>query len=187
MGGRIFTKAKMKRRIAEVEASIERYLDQLDEADDAAPAEDARPIKDKIAALEAEMDRLKKLEVRMLDATDEQLSLTDPDARSMKSRGNGIVGYNVHAAVDVTTHLIVAHDVTNAGIDRRNSVQWRPGNGGASVRHVKTMDGIDVPDQDNSKMSVLDESSCAGVQHEASHQPRRNQETHRSDLTSSLA
>ena len=114
-----FTKAKMKRRIAEVEASIERYLDQLDEADAAAPAEDTRPIKDKIAALEEEMDRLKKLEVRMLEAPDQQLSLTDPDARSMKSRGNGIVGYNVQTVVDVQTHFIVAHDVVNAGVDRR--------------------------------------------------------------------
>jgi len=114
-----FTKAKMKRRIAEVDAGIARYLDQLDAADDAAPAEDQRPIQEKIAALEEEMDRLKKLEVRMLKAPDEQLSLTDPDARSMKSRGNGVVGYNVQAAVDVETHLIVAHDVTNAGIDRR--------------------------------------------------------------------
>ena len=61
-----FTKAKMKRRIAEVEASIERYLDKLDETDESAFAEDTRPIKHKIAALEEEMDRLKKLEVRML-------------------------------------------------------------------------------------------------------------------------
>ena len=65
------------------------------------------------------MDRLKKLEVRMLDAPDQQLSLTDPDARSMKSRGSGIVGYNVQTAVDVSSHLIVAHEVTNSGIDRR--------------------------------------------------------------------
>ena len=114
-----FTRAKMKRRIAEVEASIERYLDKLDAADQAAPAEDTRPIKDKIAALEEEMDRLKKLEVRMLESPDQQLSLTDPDARSMKSRGNGIVGYNVQAAVDVDRHLIVAHEVTNTGVDRR--------------------------------------------------------------------
>ena len=63
-----FTRAKMKRRIAEVEAGIERYLDKLDSADQAAPAEDARPIKDKIAALKEEMDRLKKFEVRMLEA-----------------------------------------------------------------------------------------------------------------------
>ena len=114
-----FTRAKMKRRIAEVEASIERYLDQLDSADDAAPPDDKRPIQDKIAALTEEMDRLKKFEVRMLEAPDKQLSLTDPDARSMKSRGGGIVGYNVQTAVDVDSHLIVAHEVTNAGSDRQ--------------------------------------------------------------------
>ena len=114
-----FTRAKMKRRIAEVEASIDRYLDKLDGADQAAPPEDLRPIKEKIVVLEQEMDRLKKLEVRMLEAPDQQLSLTDPDARSMKSRGSGIVGYNVQAAVDVDHHLIVTHEVTNVGIDRR--------------------------------------------------------------------
>ena len=114
-----FTKAKMKRRIAEVEASIERYLEQLDEADTSAPTEDQHRIKDRIAALTEEMDRLKKLEVRMLESPDEQISLTDPDCRSMKSRGAGIVGYNVQTAVDVETHLIVAHEVTNVGLDRR--------------------------------------------------------------------
>jgi transposase len=113
-----FTRAKMKRRIAEVDASIERYLDQLDVADEAAPPQDTRTIEDKIAALKEEMDRLKKFEVRMLEAPDQQLSLTDPDARSMKSRGSGMVGCNVQTAVDVDTHLIVVHEVTNAGIDR---------------------------------------------------------------------
>ena len=109
----------MKRRIAEVEASIERYLDQLDSSDDAEPPKDTRTIEEKIAALKEEMDRLKKFEVRMLEAPDQQLSLTDPDARSMKSRGSGIVGYNVQTAVDVDSHLIVTHTVTNAGSDRR--------------------------------------------------------------------
>jgi transposase len=114
-----FTRAKMKRRIAEVEASIERYLDQLDSSDHAEPPKDTRSIEDKIAALTEEMDRLKKFEVRMLEAPDKQLSLTDPDARSMKSRGSGIVGYNIQTAVDVGSHLIVTHKVTNAGSDRR--------------------------------------------------------------------
>jgi len=114
-----FTKAKMKRRLAEVEASIARYLVELDAADAAAPPEERRSLKEKIAALEEEMDRLKKFEVRMLEAPDQQLSLTDPDARSMKSRGAGIVGYNVQTAVDTTHHLIVAHEVTNAPVDRR--------------------------------------------------------------------
>ncbi len=115
-----FTRAKMKRRLAEVEASIDRYLTELDKADRSAPPEDTRPLKDKIAALTEEMDRLKKLEVRMLEAPDQQLSLTDPDARSMKYRGGGMVGYNVQTAVDVDTHLIVAHEVTNVGTDRRH-------------------------------------------------------------------
>jgi len=115
-----FTRAKMKRRLAEVEASIERYLGELDKSDRSAPPEDTRPLKDKIAALTEEMDRLKKLEVRMLEAPDQQLSMTDPDARSMKYRGGGMVGYNVQTAVDTDHHLIVSHDVTNVGSDRRH-------------------------------------------------------------------
>ena len=114
-----FTRGKMKRRLAEVEASIDRYLGELDSADRSAPPEDTRSLKDKIAALTEEMDRLKKFEVRMLEAPDQQLSLTDPDARSMRHRGSGMVGYNVQTAVDVDHHLIVAHEVTNAGSDRR--------------------------------------------------------------------
>ena len=114
-----FTRAKMKRRLAEVEASIERYLSELDQADQSAPPEDTRSLKDKIAALTEEMDRLKKFEVRMLKAPDQQLSLTDPDARSMKSRGGGIVGYNLQTAVDVKHHLITVHEVTNVGSDRQ--------------------------------------------------------------------
>jgi len=117
---RNFTRAKMKRRLAEVEASIDRYLEQLAAADQAEPAEDkSQRLEDKIAAMRKEMARLKKLEARMLSAPDKQVSLTDPDARSMKTRGSGIVGYNVQTAVDTEHHLIVAHEVTNTGSDRR--------------------------------------------------------------------
>jgi transposase len=117
---RNFTRAKMKRRLAEVDASIDRYLEQLAAADQAEPAEDkTRTLEDKIAAMRKEMARLKKLEARMLSAPDKQVSLTDPDARSMKTRGTGIVGYNVQTAVDTKHHLIVAHEVTNNGNDRR--------------------------------------------------------------------
>ena len=91
----------------------------MDKSDRSAPPKDTRPLKDKIAALTEEMDRLKKLEVRMLEAPDQQLSLTDPDARTMKSRGGGMVGYNLQTAVDTDHHLIVTHGVTNVGSDRR--------------------------------------------------------------------
>ena len=114
-----FTRAKMKRRLQEVEASIERYLDRVAEADrNEPPTDDAKTLQNKISKLREEMARLKKLEVRMLEAPDQQLSLTDPDARSMKSRGTGLVGYNVQSAVDSKHHFILAHEVTNAGSDR---------------------------------------------------------------------
>ena len=61
---------------------------------------------------------LKEIEVQLEAAPDKQVSLTDPDARSMKTRGTGVVGYNVQVAVDAKHHLIVAHEVTNNGIDR---------------------------------------------------------------------
>ena len=114
-----FTRAKMKRRLAEVEASVDRYLEQLTEYDATEPDDDkGQVLEDKIIKLREEMARLKKCEVRMLEATDQQLSLTDPDARSMNSRGTGMVGYNVQSAVDSEHHLIIAHEVTNVGSDR---------------------------------------------------------------------
>ena len=118
---RNFTRAKMKHRLAQVEASIDRYLQQLAEADLRAPAEDkTQRLEDKIAALKQEMARLKKVEARMLSSPGQQISLTDPDARSMATsgRGTGMVGYNVQTAVDTEHHLIVAHEVTNVGHDR---------------------------------------------------------------------
>ena len=119
-----FTKAKMKRRLKDVESAIERYLAQLDETDRTEPApDDAKTLQDKVAKLREEMARLKKLEVRMLEAPDQQLSLTDPDARSMNSRGTGLVGYNVQSAVDAKHHLIVAHEVSTVGSDRRQLAQ----------------------------------------------------------------
>jgi transposase len=121
---RNFTRAKMKRRMEQIEESVARYLHQLDSADRQEPslarATKTARLKDKIAKLKEEMQRLKKLEVRMLAAPDRQISLSDPDARSMATsgRGSGIVGYNVQAAVDTKHHLIAAHEVTNEGTDR---------------------------------------------------------------------
>ncbi len=62
-------------------------------------------------------------------APDRQVSLTDPDARSMATsgRGSGVVGYNVQVAVETEHHLIVAHAVTNAGSDRAQLSAWPHG------------------------------------------------------------
>ena len=69
---------------------------------------------DKIAALKEQMRSLKEIEVQLNAAPDGRVSLTDPDARSMKTRGTGVVGYNVQTAVDAKHHLIVAHVVTHS-------------------------------------------------------------------------
>lgn len=114
----------MERRRAQLEESVARYLSQLDTADRQPPSEalaaKTTRLKDKLAKLEEEMRRLEGLEARMLAAPDQQISLTDPDSRSMATsgRGSGVVGYNVQVAVDTEHHLIVNHEVTNVGSDR---------------------------------------------------------------------
>lgn len=121
---RNFTAAKMKRRMAQIEGSVARYLGQLDSADRQAPSEAlvmrTTRLNEKIAKLKDEMARLEALEAEREAAPDQQISLTDPDARSMATsgRGSGVVGYNVQAAVDTEHHLIVAHEVINVGNDR---------------------------------------------------------------------
>jgi len=76
-------------------------------------------LQEKVVKLREEMQRLKALEVQMLDTPDRQISLIDPDARSMATsgRGSGVVGYNVQTAVETDHHLIIAYDVVQTGND----------------------------------------------------------------------
>jgi transposase len=118
-----FTLAKMQRRMVQIEESIARYLVDMDTADRAEPevAElNKGRLHEKIAGLKEQMPRRRRLEAQMLARPDQQLSLTDPDARSMKNRDGGIVGYNVQTAVDTKSHLIVAHEVVTTGTDRES-------------------------------------------------------------------
>jgi transposase len=119
-----FTRAKMDRRMAQINESVARYLQQLDTADRQQPSEALKAktsrLKEKIETLKEQMQRLEVLKVQMLARPDQQISLTDPDARSMATsgRGSGVVGYNVQVAVETQHHLIIMHEVTNVGTDR---------------------------------------------------------------------
>jgi len=120
---RNFTSAKVQRRMEQIEASINRYLSALDVADQQEAGTEhgkSSKLKQKIEALKQRLQQLKEIGVLVQAAPDKQISLTDPDARSMATsgKGTGVVGYNVQTAVDAQHHLIVAHEVTNVGNDR---------------------------------------------------------------------
>src|SRR5438094_5750039 len=142
---RNFTQAKMQRRLAQIDESIARYLSQLDSADrqgEAVPEAKITRLNEKIATLRQEIQRLNALNAQMMQTEDKQISLTDPDARSMATsgRGSGMVGYNVQSAVDTKHHLIVTHEVTNVGSDRsqlsRMSEQARAAIGSETIEAV---------------------------------------------------
>ena len=120
---RNFTKAKIKARLKQIDESIKRYLGQIasaDRVDDARAKVKKEGLNEKISKLKQEVERLNETERALQETPDGQISLTDPDARSMATsgRGSGMVGYNAQAAVDSKHHLIVAHEMTNQGHDR---------------------------------------------------------------------
>jgi len=117
-----FTESKMRRRFERIEESIALYLSQLDTADlrgEAVPEAKVARLKDKLAKLRQEVEWLTAINEEVKQSEDKQVSVTDPDARSMATSGQdtGIVGYNVQIAVDTKNHIIVAHEVTNVGTD----------------------------------------------------------------------
>ena len=119
---RNFTQAKMERRLVLIDESIARYLAQLDSADrqgTRSGSQDHAAQREDRGAAPGDTT-LNHLNSQMMESQDKQISLTDPDARSMATsgRGSGMVGYNVQSAVDTRHHLIVAHEVTNVGSDR---------------------------------------------------------------------
>ena len=122
-----FTREKLRRKLGEIDAAIEKYLAEVERADEALdktgwtiPTERLTRTVRKLAHLKKESDRLRGVERRMDETGETQVSLSDPDARAMATtaRMPRVVGYNVQTAVEAKHHLIVAHEVTNHGYDR---------------------------------------------------------------------
>jgi transposase len=139
-----YTAAKVRSRMQQVQDNIDRYLEELDRADraesDIAEPKAAR-LTEKITRLRDQMRALEAREEEVRLAPDQQVSLTDPDARAMTSAGRGtsIVGYNLQAAVDAEHHLIVAHELTNIGSDRDQLSTMA-----AKAKHAMGVDALDA-------------------------------------------
>ena len=146
-----FTKGKLERRLIQIEESVARYMGQLDTADRRTAAGQGSSeetvliktrLKEKLAKLEEEVKRLKVIETQIHALPEQQISLTDPDCRSMATsgRGSGMVAYNVQTAVDTTHHLIVAHEVVNVGYDRGQLASM--GKAAKLALHSNTLDVV---------------------------------------------
>jgi hypothetical protein len=119
-----FTKGKIASRMAHLEASVERYIDEMVRVDrqeeGEARTEKLANLHRRYGRIQREIQRLQDMDQALKEIPENQISLTDPDSRSMatSAKGTGFVGYNAQAAVDTETHLIVTHDVINDGHDR---------------------------------------------------------------------
>lgn len=122
-----YTSEQLRRRTGEIDTAIEKYMGELDRADEVVgktgmhppEARLSRVIK-KLVHYRKEAGTLRAIEQRMDSTGETQVSLTDPDCRAMAtmSKQPRVGGYNVQSVVETKHHLIVAHEVTNFGYDR---------------------------------------------------------------------
>lgn len=121
---RNYTGAKLKKILARERARIAEYLAAMDAADVAeAEAEEteltAEQLQAKIAALDSYLAEHEQLAAALEKSGESQISLTDPDAKLMKTASGSAVSYNVQTVVDSKLKLLVTYEVTNEGNDLR--------------------------------------------------------------------
>lgn len=121
--GRNYTRKRLEKLIKSEEAKVEQYLRELDEADEQEGEEEeqkltAEQLKEKIARIKGHLERHKELKQELEDSGESQISLTDPDARLMKSGKFADVCYNVQVGVDSKHKLIVDYEITNSVADQ---------------------------------------------------------------------
>lgn len=116
-----YTQNKIQSRIKAIDQYIESYfltMEKADQIDEQSASEIKVSLENKIGKMQKEIEKLRSIDETRIESPDQQISITDPDSRAMHTRMPGFVGYNLQAAVDVKSHLIVGHEVTNTGVDR---------------------------------------------------------------------
>ena len=110
---RNFTRAGLEKALGKADERLDRYLEEMDEADADEPAggAEAKGLESKIAALRQRRAALSARREQLEESGREQLSLTDPDSRLVKTAKGAVVGYNVQIAVDSKNNLIAEQQV----------------------------------------------------------------------------
>lgn len=133
----------LRRLVRAIDGKIERYLGELDTRDDteAAVASPSDPdVAKRIASWREQQAEYQRLLNELEEGGEEQVSLTDPDSRRMKSGMRMEVSYNVQTAVEAKHKLIVAHDVTNEGTDQNQLSSMVQG--AQAVLHAKGLTAV---------------------------------------------
>ena len=113
---RNFTKRKLQQLIERERAKVSEYLAavaQADEAEADEPELSAAQLKEKIAGIEKYLAQHEELARQLAESGESQVSLTDPEAKLMKTRQGSEVSYNVQTVVDSKHKLIAAYEITN--------------------------------------------------------------------------
>ena len=160
---RNFTKARLAKAMAESDERLARYLKQLDDADnDDEDGPDSGLIdrlQEKIAAIRARRERLEGHGKALATSGEDQLSLTDPDARAMHSSSRVGVGYNVQIAVDTKHKLIAEQQVHNKVSDLGLLAETAE-----AARETLGIDEIDaVADRGYFKIEDIEACEAAGI------------------------
>jgi transposase len=117
------TQGRLGKLIEREKQAVAEYLAELQAADEqeaTAPEPEltAAELKQKIASIGEYLKQHEELLAEMKESGEKQRSLTDPEARLMKTAKGMDVCYNVQLAVDSKHKLIVAEEVTNEGGDQ---------------------------------------------------------------------
>lgn len=141
-GQKNFSAKKLEKRLGEIDQKVERYLDEMERADQQdKPAQEitAAELKHKIEQLKQRKGKYEELLEKLKRSGEKQISLTDADSRAMALTPKGEVSYNVQTAVDSKHHLIVAQDVTNEGLDNHQLFSMAQG-----AKEILGQDEIEV-------------------------------------------
>lgn len=160
-GQRNFGKKRLEKSLKEIDKKVERYLDEMDRADQAEKQSEltAEELKQKIAKLKERRGRYEELLKELKASGESQISLTDPDSRAMALTPKGEISYNVQTAVDSKHHLIVAQEVVNEGSDNHQLLAM-----GQSAKEILGQEKLQVvADMGYYHHEQLRESEEAGI------------------------